>query len=192
MTFLRTFARIVGAAMLAAGLLMGAPLAASAHDQIIGQFPNENEVVEGAPDAITFEFTDDLMDITQLAMVVDADGTDWVSGPLQVDRRTATQPLLPDLPEGSYQVRWRVVSSDGHPISGVFDFAVGHETPGATFGLEESAAEQADAATPSTADGSRTVVLSPLLLTTLIGAAVGIALFAGVIVARWFLIRRKK
>ncbi|WP_341952741.1 copper resistance CopC family protein [Salinibacterium sp. TMP30] len=192
MTFLRTFARIVGAALLAAVLLVGAPLAASAHDQIIGQFPNENEVVEVSPDAITLEFTDDLMDITQLAMVVDADGTDWVSGPLQVDRRTATQPLLPELPEGSYQVRWRVVSSDGHPISGVFEFAVGRETPGATFGLEESAAEQADAATSSPADGSSAPVLSPLLVTTLIGAAIGIALFAGAIATRWFLTQRKK
>jgi hypothetical protein len=41
------------------------------------------------------------------------------------------------MPEGSYQVRWRVVSSDGHPISGSFEFAVGQKTPGATFGLEE-------------------------------------------------------
>lgn len=191
MTFLRTFARIVGATLLAAVLLVGVPQAASAHDQIIGQFPNEGEVVEVSPDAITFEFTDDLMDITQLAMVVDADGTDWVSGPLQVDRRTATQPLLPELPEGSYQVRWRVVSSDGHPISGIFEFAIGHETPRATFGLEEATVEESDAATSSTADGSDTLALSPLLLTTLIGAAVGIALFAGTIAARWFYIRRK-
>ncbi|TQO20529.1 hypothetical protein FB472_2164 [Rhodoglobus vestalii] len=192
MTIFRTFARLVGAVLLTAVLLMGAPLAVSAHDQIIGQFPNEDETVEVGPDAITLEFTGDLMDITQLAMVVDADGTDWVNGPLQVDRRTATQPLLPELPAGSYQVRWRVVSSDGHPISGVFEFAVGRETPGATFGLEESAAQQADAATSSTADGSGTTVLSPLLVTTLIGAAVGIALFAGVIASRWFFIQRKK
>lgn len=192
MTFLRTVARIVGAVLLTVVLLIGVPQAASAHAQIVGQFPNENEILDASPEAITLEFTGDLMDITQLAMVVDADGTDWVSGPIEVDRRTATQPLLPDMPEGSYQVRWRVVSDDGHPISGAFEFAIGHETPGATFGLEEPAPEKADAATSSTADGSDSPALSPLLLTTLIGAAAGIALFAGAIAARWFYIRRKK
>jgi len=190
MTFVRTCARVLGGAVLAALLVFALPQAAAAHDQIIEQTPNENEVLEVAPTEITLEFTGELMDITQLAMVVDADGTDWVSGPLQVTQRTAVQPLLPDMPEGSYQVRWRVVSSDGHPISGSFEFAVGQETPGATFGLEEKAPEQDDTA-PSTTNNSTTSA-SPLIVASLIGAGIGIALFAGAIATQWFWIRRKK
>ncbi|MBH0103885.1 copper resistance protein CopC [Salinibacterium sp. NSLL16] len=190
MTFVRTSARVVGGVALAALLVFAMPQTAFAHDQIIGQIPNENEVLEVAPSEITLEFTGELMDITQLAMVVDADGTDWVSGPMQVTDRTAIQPLLPDMPEGSYQVRWRVVSSDGHPISGSFEFAVGQETPGATFGLEEEASEQED--TAASATDTSTTGMSPLVVTSLIGAGSGIVLFAGVIAARWFWIRRKK
>ncbi|QAV70122.1 copper resistance protein CopC [Salinibacterium sp. UTAS2018] len=190
MTYLRTCTRVLGGAFLAALLVFALPQVASAHDQIIEQTPNESEVLEVAPTEITLEFTGELMDITQLAMVVDADGTDWVSGPMQVTRRTAVQPLLPDLPDGSYQVRWRVVSSDGHPISGSFEFAVGQETPGATFGLDEEALAENDAAT-TTAENS-TPSLSPLVVTSFIGAGIGIAFFAGVIAARWFWIRRKK
>lgn len=33
---------------------------------------------------------------------------------------------LPELPDGGYQVSWRVVSADGHPISGSFGFRVGN------------------------------------------------------------------
>lgn len=190
MTNVRTFARVFGGAVLAALLVFALPQVAIAHDQIIEQTPNENAVLEVAPSEVTLEFTGELMDITQLAMVVDADGTDWVSGPMQVTQRTAVQPLLPDMPEGSYQVRWRVVSSDGHPISGSFEFAIGEETPGATFGLDEQTPEQDDAA-DSTTDNSTTSV-SPLVVTSFIGAAIGIALFAAAIVTRWFWIRRKK
>jgi len=190
MTNVRTFARVFGGAVLAALLVFALPQVAIAHDQIIDQVPNESEVLEVAPSEVILEFTGELMDITQLAMVVDAGGTDWVSGPMQVTQRTALQPLLPDMPVGSYQVRWRVVSSDGHPISGSFEFAVGEETPDATFGLDEQTPEQDDAAT-STTDNSTTSA-SPLVITSLIGAGIGIALFAGVIAMRRFWIQRKK
>ena len=190
MTNVRTFARVFGGAVLAALLVFALPQVAIAHDQIIDQMPNESEVLEVAPSEVILEFTGELMDITQLAMVVDADGTDWVSGPMQVTQRTALQPLLPDMPEGSYQVRWRVVSSDGHPISGSFEFAVGRETPGATFGLDEPAPEKDDAA--SSGLNNSTTSASPLVVTSLIGAAIGIALFAGVLATRRFWIQRKK
>jgi len=190
MTFVRNCTRVVGGVALAALLVFTLPQTAFAHDQIIEQMPNENEVLEAAPSEITLEFTGELMDITQLAMVVDADGTDWVSGPMKVTQRTAVQPLLPDMPEGSYQVRWRVVSSDGHPISGSFEFAVGQETPGATFGLDAEASDEGDAATSPSENSTSSV--SPLVVTSFIGAGIGIALFAGALATRWFWIRRKK
>ena len=40
---------------------------------------------------------------------------------------TATLPA--DL-DGDYQVRWRAVSSDGHPIEGTIDFGVGADATG--------------------------------------------------------------
>ena len=35
-----------------------------------------------------------------------------------VDGHTVTWPMPADLPEGAYVVTWRVVSADGHPVSG--------------------------------------------------------------------------
>ena len=42
-----------------------------------------------------------------------------------VDGRTVTWPMPTDLPEGHYVVTWRVLSKDGHPVSGAFSFGVG-------------------------------------------------------------------
>ena len=42
-----------------------------------------------------------------------------------VDAQTVNWPMPADLPEGAYVVTWRVVSADGHPISGAFSFGVG-------------------------------------------------------------------
>ena len=43
--------------------------------------------------------------------------------------RTLVVPLRPDLRDGDYTVLWRVVSDDGHLVSGVIAFAVGAGRP---------------------------------------------------------------
>jgi copper transport protein len=43
--------------------------------------------------------------------------------------RALVIPLRPGLPRGAYTVRWRVISNDGHLISGVLAFAVGAGSP---------------------------------------------------------------
>src|SRR5204862_5038851 len=47
------------------------------------------------------------------------------------DKRTVGVPVS-RLPRGAYTVRWRVVSADGHVVSGVFTFGVRHRAPPAT------------------------------------------------------------
>ena len=45
------------------------------------------------------------------------------------DVRALVIPLKPNLPNGDYTVRWRIVSTDGHIISGVFAIGVGAGRP---------------------------------------------------------------
>jgi copper transport protein len=61
-------------------------------------------------------------------LAVDAHGRSVLAGPahrLGGNPRALVIPLRPSLTRGSYTVRWRVVSDDGHLISGVIAFAVG-------------------------------------------------------------------
>jgi copper transport protein len=64
--------------------------------------------------------------------VVDATGRSVLAGRacrLGGNDRALVIPLRPGLVRGSYTVRWRVVSNDGHLIEGVLAFAVGTGAP---------------------------------------------------------------
>jgi copper transport protein len=64
--------------------------------------------------------------------VVDARGRSVLAGPahrLAGNDRALVLPLRPGLTRGSYTVRWRVVSNDGHLVTGVLAFAVGAGSP---------------------------------------------------------------
>lgn len=65
-------------------------------------------------------------------LAVDARGRSVLAGPghrLAGNPRALVIPLRSGLSRGSYTVRWRVVSDDGHLISGVVAFAVGAGSP---------------------------------------------------------------
>jgi copper transport protein len=66
------------------------------------------------------------------AKAVDGKGRSVLAGPegrLAGNPRAIVIPLRPGLARGDYTVRWRVVSDDGHLISGVLAFAVGTGSP---------------------------------------------------------------
>ena len=60
--------------------------------------------------------------------VTDSAGTDLTAGAPVLDGVRVTQPLA-GTAVGVVDVTWRVVSSDGHPISGEFSFSVGDDSP---------------------------------------------------------------
>lgn len=118
------------AAILGVGLALGSATAASAHDTLVDADPRPDTVAQTAPEQLTLTFSGELQELGHLVVVIDTEGTDWVSGPATTAGNTLTQPLEGGMPDGSYQVRWQVVGSDGHSISGFYDFAVGEASPG--------------------------------------------------------------
>ncbi len=114
--------------------------------------------------------------------LTDGAGTDWVSDAPAIDGATVTAALDADMPDGGYEIRWRVVSSDGHPITGIVPFAVGDgEEPGAGPG------PAAEAATPNSSQNQTAQEDEGpwrVLLVGAGGAAVAAALFALVHVLR--------
>lgn len=124
--------RAVLAAVLAMGLAVGCLIAAlasaapaAAHDQLVGTAPAAGERLDAAPEQLELTFSSVLMDVGHQVLVLDADGRDWAGAEPRLTRETLVQPLPEELPHGEYSVRWRVVSSDGHPITGRFEFLVG-------------------------------------------------------------------
>lgn len=125
----------------------------NAHDQLISSSPADGARLDAAPTQVELQFTADIMTIGALVMVVDGAGTEWVAGDAVIDARTLTVPLAADMPVAGYQVRWRVVSSDGHPISGVIPFTIGDAAPLTTATGETAQQEEENLGVQATEEG---------------------------------------
>jgi copper transport protein len=113
------------------------PRMASAHASLIGTDPAEGAVLDAAPERVTLSFTEPVDLIDAGYHLFDANGP---VGMLEAEV-TGSDVLLRlpgDMGNGSYVVSWRVISADGHPISGVLLFSVG-EAGGAPIVVPESA-----------------------------------------------------
>ncbi|MEZ5110279.1 MAG: copper resistance protein CopC [Microbacteriaceae bacterium] len=118
--------RTIAMGVLAAALAFFATsTAASAHDSLISSSPEEGQRLEAAPAEVSLRFTADVLPIGAAVIVSDAADRDWVSGEVVLVGDTVTAPLEAGMPDAGYELRWRVVSSDGHPISGLIPFTVG-------------------------------------------------------------------
>lgn len=70
-------------------------------------------------------FSGDLLGIGAVVVVTDQVEQSWTTGETVLDGNTASVAIAGDMPDGAYTVNWRVVSGDGHPISGSVPFTVG-------------------------------------------------------------------
>lgn len=121
---------VLATALLAALFAFAAPSGASAHDSLAQSDPAAGSTVETLPAELTLTFSAQLLDGSGATEVVvtDADGDSVTDGTPSVDGAIVTQPLNPEAEAGAYRVVWRVVSSDGHPISNEFSFTVATST----------------------------------------------------------------
>ena len=91
----------------------------------------------------------------ELGGVVAADGQNLSSGNPIIDGTTVTQAVQPGQ-AGVFTVRWRVVSSDGHPISNEYQYtveAVAVPTSTPTPEATEEQTPEPSATTPATTSG---------------------------------------
>src|SRR5690625_115355 len=121
----RAAARALGVVLalctaMALALLGAAP--ASAHAQLVETDPADGARLDQAPASVELTFNEHIEQIGSQVVITDAGGTEVQDGDPQIDGPTLTQDLIDERPEGSYTVQWRVVSADGHPVSGEFTF----------------------------------------------------------------------
>ena len=102
-------------------------LPATAHEQLVDQEPKPGQILEAGIAEVKLSFSDDLISLDNSAgseiVILDSNQNPVNNGCAVIDYRTAIARADIDQP-GTYQVGWRVVSGDGHPISGSFSFVV--------------------------------------------------------------------
>lgn len=190
MSRIRTTLAAVAVAVIA-GLGFAAP--AAAHDTIVSSTPAADEQLTTAPEQITLTFSNELLSLEEnsgTAMTVhDESGADWVAGAPVVQGDTVTTPLKPGMPNGSFLVTWKVVSSDGHPTSGEYSFSLAaadapvvEPTKTPEQPIATATPEQSETPAPAESDASPW----PLLI------GLGVVVLAAIVVFIIILVRKKR
>ncbi|MEU4361852.1 copper resistance protein CopC [Promicromonospora sp. NPDC023987] len=143
----RHHARTYGAALFAVGLLLLAAPPAAAHDQLLSSTPADGTTITTLPSEIVLTLSEAPLATGAQVVITATDGEMVATGAVSVDEATSTVtvPVTGQGPAGAYTVAWHVVSSDGHPIEGAFEFSL---EPASTSNSEASPSPEAANASP--------------------------------------------
>lgn len=144
-------------------LLLGAG-AASAHTRLLSSDPADGASLDASPARVSLEFNETMQPEFSTITVVGPDGTAYQSGAPTADGRTIGTAVSPLGAAGRYEIGYRVISEDGHPVTGSVGFTLTTAGPaaapaGATPAPPAQAGDPAPAAsvTPAPADGGTPV-----------------------------------
>ena len=122
----RSTRQLVAALAILVGVLALGTTAASAHATLESSSPADGQSVLTSPSEIRITFSEAVTTISGGLSVLDADGKTIDTGNSEiVDGRTLVAPISESLSDGTYVATYRVLSADGHPVSGSLLFGVG-------------------------------------------------------------------
>lgn len=156
------------AVVLGALVLLAAP--AGAHAQLVSTSPASGARLDAAPEVLEVRFTEGVQADDEAVRLFDAGGERLdLSGVERDDGAKILRAMPGELGDGGYVLTWRVVSLDGHPISGGVTWRVGDGTAVDQSLLQELLnAEGGDEAVSVAAAVARALLFASLLV--LVGA----------------------
>ncbi|MCA1846272.1 MAG: copper resistance protein CopC [Actinobacteria bacterium] len=98
---------------------------ASAHAVLLRTDPSPQTTVKTAPAMVRLQFSEAVEAAFGAVRVFDVDGKRVDNGKITTTAGRREVDVPADLGSGTYTVTWRVVSADGHPVHGGFQFYVG-------------------------------------------------------------------
>ncbi|WP_205695940.1 copper resistance protein CopC [Conexibacter sp. SYSU D00693] len=184
------------ALFLALVALLALPAAAQAHARLVGTAPERGATLRAAPQEVVFRFNEPVEAAFGAVRVYDGTGK-------EVDDRRLRSPggdshrvavgLPRGLADGTYTAVYRLISADGHPISGGLVFSVGEAGAGPSQTIDELLGASSGPVTGTafsvaraTTYAATAVVLGGLLVLGLcwLPAVAGLGLGAGLVAAR--------
>lgn len=132
----RSAARLLAVAAVLLGTLGGAVVGAAgpaaAHATLERTDPADGARTPTLPGWITLTFDQPVLALGSV-VEIEGPGGDVAQGPVTVVDTDVRQGVRLGSPAGAYTVRWRVTSTDGHPISGSFRFTAVARTTNAVL-----------------------------------------------------------
>lgn len=131
--------RWVGALLTGLCLAFLVPAApASAHAALVSTTPEQGSVIGSSPTRVTLTFNEPVRVIPGKTQVIAPDGKRINTGdPVATGGTLALGVRAADHPLGTYLVTYRIISADGHPLSGGFMFSVGAPSQTAPSALDD-------------------------------------------------------
>ena len=126
---------------------------ASAHTDLQVSTPEDGESLEIAPEEIRLTFSEELFEELVEISILDATGDLYSTIEVEQTPPPGTDVIFPwptQAPPGEYSIAYRVVSADGHPVTGTVSFSYAATAPEPSA-LEPSTLEPSSSdSTPST------------------------------------------
>jgi copper transport protein len=134
------------ARMLLIALLAGLSFPGSAvgHASLESPSPGYRERIASSPPAVVLRFDQAVTAFPDSIVVLNSQGRVLSDQATSSANGRAVLAPLRKLPRGAYTVRWHVLSSDGHPVSGVYTFGVRVAAPPPTEAFGASGPTRAE------------------------------------------------
>ncbi len=130
--------KLFAAVLVAVCILLTGQLPADAHASLVSTDPADGSQVASAPETVELTFSEDLD--TGFVAVMAPDGTKVETSEPRLSGARMSADLEESHQSGAYTVAYRVVSLDGHPVTGQFTFTAtsGHQATPQEAATEES------------------------------------------------------
>jgi methionine-rich copper-binding protein CopC len=134
---MRKIAVVLGLACLT---LLGLAAPASAHNSLVSSNPTNEAKVEQSPSSVELTFDQPVQKGEGLNTITVSgpDNTGWKTGTVEVASNIVSAPLDELGPAGAYRIAYRIVSADGHPVSGEVTFTLANAGNGTGTEVAES------------------------------------------------------
>ena len=130
---------------------VGVALPAQAHNVLVGSDPKDGATLSAAPARITLVFDQAVRQGYAQVGVTGADGTTWADGSAEVAAEKVSVKVKPLRAGGAYVVGYRILSADGHPVTGKISFSLAADATA----VQKDSGTQAQADTGADASGAR-------------------------------------
>lgn len=187
--------RILASFILVLAALGLSATTASAHTDLVSSTPKDGATLDAAPTQIVLTFNEELLEDTVKIVAKSTTGdVGALSDVAQASGSKVEVPWPADAPGGTYELSYRIVSADGHPVTGSITFTYPDASSATAAPASPSASASAsDVATPvpitetitaspvaePTAETSSGTSPLPIILIGLgVGVVIGLIIFA--------------
>jgi copper resistance protein C len=125
--------RLLACVVLAVAGMIGLAGPAFAHNVLVGSDPKDGTQLDVGPSSVSLTFDLPIQNGDfNVITVTGPSGTRWEGGAAKVDSNVISAPVRPLGAAGQYTIGYRILSADGHPVSGAVKFTLtkaGNGTP---------------------------------------------------------------